>query len=146
MSTHALEGERERGYTLTEVLVAVSILAVAVVVIVGAIGSSIFASGVHRDIVTSDAVVRRYAEQLVAKTTVYVSCAAPAQYPALANPPTGYSAAITDVDYWNGSSSPATFDEECTTDAGVQKITVQAQRTDGAGLQTLQFVKRSSTP
>ena len=50
------------GYTLTEVLIAVTILMVAVTVIVGAMASGIVGSRIHRDIVTSDAVVRSYAE------------------------------------------------------------------------------------
>jgi prepilin-type N-terminal cleavage/methylation domain-containing protein len=139
MTTRETRGEA--GYTLTEVLVAVTILTVAIVVIVGAMSSGILASRVHRDIVTSDAVVRQYAEQLVSVS--YVSCAntTSSQYPAMSNVPAGYTATIASIKYWNGST-PAAFGTTCGTDAGVQQITIEAHRATGAGSQTLQVLKR----
>ena len=129
------------GYTLTEVLVAVVILSVSVVAIVGAMGSAIFSSRVHRDLVTDDAAVRAYSEQLLQAT--YVNCATPAAYPVAANPPAGITVTITAIAYWNGSSSGTNFVNTCSTDAGTQRITVRAQRGTGPGAQVLTFVKRA---
>jgi type II secretory pathway pseudopilin PulG len=139
-----MTGARDRaegGYTLTEVLVAVTILTVAIVVILGAMSAGILASRVHRDIVTSDAVARSFADQVIAGP--YVACATPAtaQYQ-MTNPPTGFTAAIATVRYWNSASKPATFGTTCSSDAGAQQIVIQVHRTNGAGLQTVQFVKR----
>jgi prepilin-type N-terminal cleavage/methylation domain-containing protein len=133
----------ETGYTLTEVLVAVTILTVAIVVILGAMSDGILASRVHRDIVTADAVARTYADQII--TGPYVACATPSE-PAyqLPNPPTGFTVQITSLSYWVGGSKPATFASTCSTDAGAQQITITVRRINGAGMQTLQFVKRQS--
>jgi prepilin-type N-terminal cleavage/methylation domain-containing protein len=134
--------EGQAGYTLSEVLIAVVILAVAITSIVGAIGSSMFATRVHRDIVTADVVARGYAEQLVNAT--YAPCATPASYPAMLGVPASFTASITSVKYWDGTSTnPAAFGTTCTADHGVQQMTIVARRTNGAGLQTLQIVKRS---
>lgn len=131
----------ETGYTLTEVLVAVTILTVAIVVILGAMSDGILASRVHRNIVTSDAVARSYADQIIAGP--YMPCATPTT-PAyqMANPPAGYSAQITSVSYWVAGSKPATFGSTCSTDAGAQQISIVVKSTTGPGAQALQFVKR----
>lgn len=135
----------EAGYTLTEVLVAVSILSVAIIVIVGAMSDGILASRVHRDIVTSDAVARSYADQIIAGP--YVACATSASYP-VSTVPSGFTAQIISVKYWNNAAaanSTATFGTTCPSpDAGMQQITVQVNRTGGAGFQTVQLVKRQS--
>jgi type II secretory pathway pseudopilin PulG len=135
----------EGGYTLSEVLIAIVILTTAVAVMIGAISSSILASRVHRETVTADAVVRRYAEQLVA--TAYVPNATTASYPAIATPTAGYTASILAVECWDGTSySPATFPGPCAVgavgDHGVQRLTIEARATNGPGRQQLQVVKR----
>lgn len=137
----------DAGYTLTEVLVAVSILTIAIVVVVGAMASGILASRVHRDIVTSDAVARRYSEQLVAGA--YVPCAntTTTPYPAMTGTPVGYSANVTAITYWNGDGSattPATFGSTCPPDRGIEQITIVARRTAGPGAQTIQILKRDA--
>ncbi len=135
----------EAGYTLSEVLIAVVILAVAITTIVGAMGSSIFSSRVHRDIVTSDAVVRAYAEQLNA--AAYVPCAntTTAPYPAMAGAPTGFTGSVIAVKYWDGApTNAANYVTTCPAagDQGLQLVSIRAQRAGGAGFQTMQFVKR----
>ena len=131
----------EWGYTLTEVLVAVVIVGVSVVAIVGALGSSIFSSRVHRNLVTGDAAVRAYASQLSQVT--YVNCATPGSYPAMANPPGGISVTVTNVAYWNGASSGSNFVSTCGTDRGAQQITIVAHPNSTGGQQKLVFVKRA---
>jgi prepilin-type N-terminal cleavage/methylation domain-containing protein len=132
----------ESGFTLSEVCIALVIVGVAIVSIVGSVGTAMFASKVHRDIASSDAVVRQYAEQLVA--TPYLNCAAPNGYPAMTGVPADFTATIVRVDYWNGSNTNAQFVAGCTTDSGAQRLTLRASRANGAGTQTLQIVKRAS--
>jgi prepilin-type N-terminal cleavage/methylation domain-containing protein len=137
----------EAGYTLSEVLVAVVILGIGVVAVVGALSSSLFTARVHRDIVTSDAVVRQYAEQLTA--AVYTPCATPAAgYPAMAGVPAGYTVSIVDVDYADAADSAPVFSDSCAANPNneVQRITLEASHTgsEKVGVQRLQFVKRSS--
>jgi prepilin-type N-terminal cleavage/methylation domain-containing protein len=137
----------EGGYTLSEVLVAVVILGVGVVAIVGALGSSIFTARVHRDIVTSDAVVRQYAEQLT--RAVYTPCATPAAgYPAMTGVPADYSVSIVDIDYADAADPAPVFGDGCVANPNneVQRITLEASHTGGqkVGAQRLQVVKRSS--
>jgi prepilin-type N-terminal cleavage/methylation domain-containing protein len=129
------------GYTLTEVLVAVVILSVAVTAVVGALGTSIFSSRVHRNLVTGDAAVRAYAAQIAAAG--YVSCATPASYPAMTNAPAGITVTITSVAYFNGTATGSNFGSTCGTDQGAQQITVVANPTTAGGQQSLTFVKRA---
>ena len=137
----------EDGYTLSEVLIAVVILAVAIVLVVGAMGSSIFSTRVHRDLVNSDAAVRQYAEQI--QNGGYVQCATTASYP-MVTPPAGYTMSVTSVEYWDGGSNPANYNAtppaSCSsgtpTDTGVQRITLKAKPNNSSGSQTLQIVKR----
>ncbi|MCU1426091.1 MAG: hypothetical protein JWL83_91 [Actinomycetia bacterium] len=137
----AAQGERQAGFTLSEVMVAVVILAVGVTAIVGAIGSSVFSSRVHRDMVTVDAVGRGYSEQLI--NASYQTCATTSTYPAMIAAPAGFKAAVTGVKYWNGTSTnPAVFGATCPPDNGLQQITIVASRTNGSGAQTFVIVKR----
>jgi prepilin-type N-terminal cleavage/methylation domain-containing protein len=138
----------EAGYTLTEVLVAVVILGVAVVAIVGALGTSIFSSRVHRNLVTGDAAARAYASQI--SQAGYVNCATPAggvnPYPVMANAPAGMTVAVSNISLWTGSSSAGNFGGTSgpgCSDLGVQQITIVATPTAAGGGQSLTFVKRS---
>jgi prepilin-type N-terminal cleavage/methylation domain-containing protein len=135
---------REAGYTLSEVLIAVVILGVAVVAVVGSLGSSIFVTRAHRDIVTSDALVRRYAEQLTQAT--FAPCAT--TYTGLSGVPAGYTVSIVSIEHADGSVSPTGWGPadaaHCPATNEVQRITVQAQRTSqGTGVQRLQIIKRA---
>jgi prepilin-type N-terminal cleavage/methylation domain-containing protein len=131
----------ESGYTLTEVIVALSILSVSVVAIVGAMSSSIFSSRVHRSIVTGDTAVRAYAEQIL--EAPYLSCANPGQYPVMTNPPGAITVTIASITYWNGSSSGSNFTPTCSADQGAQRIVIVSQPQNNAGKQSLAFVKRA---
>jgi len=141
---------REGGFTLTEVLVALVILGVAVFGVVGAMGASMLASDVHRKTVTADSIIRSYAERL--NGAVYQECATPAvsQYQAAGTGvtvPSGFTASVTNILYWNGdgsSSTPATFSANCAAapDFGVQQITIQVTANDGRAKQQLTILKR----
>src|SRR5690242_1565845 len=94
----------ERGETLVELLVALAILGIAVVAVIGAFGSSITLSDVHRKQASAGAAVRNYAE-LVADYvagTGYSSCAAASAYSAGTvgyTAPSGYTASPVSIKY-----------------------------------------------
>src|ERR1700704_4476556 len=107
------------GETLLELLIAVMIMGVAVVALVGGIATSIRMSDIHRKQAEAGAYVRAYAEAIenaVARSpSAYVACARPSMYPAfspLVGNPT-YTAEITAVRYWNGSSTAGAFANAC---------------------------------
>ena len=134
----------EAGYTLSEVLVALIITAVAIVAIIGSVGSSIVVSRAHRDIVTSDASVRRYAEQLIASP--YVPCATTGAYPPMAGTPVGYTVSISAIEYADADAAAPTFGATCAVNPTheSERITIVARRTGANVAQTLQIVKRAS--
>ncbi len=136
----------EGGFTLPEVLGALIVMAIAITAIVAAMGSSIIASDFQRKIVTSDAIVRSYAERLTAAPYIDEATTTTGGYsPAgvnldLANWP-GYSASLVTVECWNGAE-PAVF-VPCSNDLGLQRITLRAQSTtDNTRSQQLQILKR----
>jgi prepilin-type N-terminal cleavage/methylation domain-containing protein len=129
----------EAGYTLSEVLIAVVILGVAAVTMIGAIASATFASHVHREVVTVDSVMRRYAEQLTEGG--YHAGSNPA-YADMANPPTGFRGHTVNVECWAIDTNPAQWTPCSNGDNGVQRLTIEASRTDGSRTQTLQIVMR----
>jgi len=101
----------ENGFSLTESLVAVIILAVAVTAIITAMGSSIALSTKHRDKVAADTIARTYAERLLAAT--YAPCANPttARYQPGASGlnltiPARYTTSYS-VTFWDGASGDA---------------------------------------
>lgn len=142
--------EPEGGFTLTEVLVALVILGTAVVAIVAAMGASIALSDRHRQNVTADALVRTYAERL--NKANYVPCAPPTQGQYQAGPtgmnltiPSNFTVSLVGIQYWNGDGSattPASFSSSCTTDKGIQQITIRAQSVPNRGFQQLTILKR----
>ena len=143
----------EAGFTLTEVLAALIILGVAITAILAAMGTSIITVDTHRKLVSDDAILRSYAEQL--QSAPFVECATPAQYPLLSDPAgnwTSFQTTITAVDSWNTSTSPANGvafgGAACTpgtAGAGLQRIQLQAVSTSGrGGSQTLTILKRRS--
>lgn len=82
----------EEGFSLAEVLVAVTILGMAIVGLVTALGTASTASDYHRKEVNADIVVRSYAEAIKerVRTGGYKPCAVPSDY-AVYTPPAGYT-------------------------------------------------------
>src|SRR5262245_45561094 len=100
MSQHRARRRAEAGESLVEILVAISILGVAVVALVAGLAASILDSTVHRQHATGDTVARSVAECLKDRNLPYD---AGGNYATCAND----GAAIT-AEWWNGDS-PATF-------------------------------------
>jgi Tfp pilus assembly protein PilV len=139
----------ERGETLLELLVAVSIMATAFVGIIAGIGTALMATGSHRQAATAEAVVRSYAERMEDPNDVpYVNCATTATYGTpigFSLPAAGWNASVTRVLAWQGDTPP-TFASTCPTpDKGLQQLTLTVQSPAGSTqvTDTVVIVKRS---
>jgi Tfp pilus assembly protein PilV len=123
MDVEVAADERERGETLLELLIAVVIMGITVVAVVGGLVTSILMSDIHRKQSTAGAYVRDYAEAV----ENYVAAG---HYDAGVSPnysgvgftaPTGFTASVTSVKCWNGTTTFST----CGTDTGVQMVTLK---------------------
>lgn len=144
----------EGGMSLAEMLVAVTILGLAIPVIIAGLGTASMASDRHRKQATADTVLKSYGEAIkdavrrnVAPFT-YVDCAPASTYtnPDLAtatgwSAPTGYSVSISGVQY----SASSGFSSSCDTGApyvNTQRLSLTAVSDDGRGTETLEIVVR----
>jgi hypothetical protein len=104
----------EDGDTLIEVLLAIVVLGIASVALILSLGTTIFASGVHRNLVTMDTVLKTATDatisQMTQSSTVFGTCSGAGQVSFAGLLPSGYTAQITQVWYWNWSS----FTPTCT--------------------------------
>jgi prepilin-type N-terminal cleavage/methylation domain-containing protein len=145
MAPRGLPGDSSRGETLVELLVAMSILGVAVVALVSGIGTSVLVSDVHRKEATAGAVVRTYGEAIQAavdaSATGYdTTCAGVSAYqsPAGFVAPSGFTAKVTAISYWNGSA----FVSTCSAGVAVQKLSLLASSTDNRAKESLDLIIR----
>lgn len=101
----------DRGETLVELLVAITILGMTVVATVGGLATSIMASERHQKHAAAGVQVRAFAEAIqgyVVHNSGYLECA-PAGHYQIYTPPSGFSAVVTGIAYWNptGPFTPA---------------------------------------
>jgi type II secretory pathway pseudopilin PulG len=117
---------RDAGETLTELLVTVVILGISTAGIVFGLGTAVKATTLNRQQAVAQNALRSWAEQIGAGA--YTACA-PASDFAVPSPalPTGLTAAVTAVQYWNG----ATFAGTCGTDTGIQRVTLRISAATG---------------
>jgi Tfp pilus assembly protein PilV len=142
----------DRGESLIEILLSITILGIAVIAIVAAMGTSILASDLRSKQARSETFLRNWVESIATPDTPYVECATPgaAGYSAAnlgASVPAGYTATITAISYWNGSStSPAVFGAapaSCpTSDNGLQQLTLRISSNDGRTSRSTSILKR----
>jgi prepilin-type N-terminal cleavage/methylation domain-containing protein len=112
-----LTRDGESGFTLVELLATIAIMGLAIVGLLGALGTFLQAGTIERSTANIDQVSRVYTEALV--SAPYGNCATAYASVTLT---AGYSfAAGPTVRYWNGDS-PATFATTCATDRGVQQV------------------------
>lgn len=133
---------RERGETLLELLVAITILGIAVSAIIGGVVDSILVTDIHRKQTTAGLFARDYAEAIENNVdgSGYVACAAAGAYsPATVGftVPAGFTATVGAALSWNGSTWV-----NCTSDTGAQKVTVQVASTDTRAVESIDVVLR----
>ncbi len=140
----ARRGSGDEGETLIEVLTTIVIMGITVVAILGAIANAILLSTTHRKQATAGTYVRAFAEaienQVAAATSAYASCGSASHYQGLYSQPSGYSATVTGVKYWDGSTS--TFSSTCGTDQGVQQLALKVATPDNKVNETLTIIIR----
>jgi prepilin-type N-terminal cleavage/methylation domain-containing protein len=133
---------QERGETLAEVLMTISIMGILFAAVLGALAVSEQTSDISKKEGAAEALMRSYAEQV--QRLPYVNCASTGSYTiASFAVPTGYTVAPTAVRYWDGNNSPANFGASCpASDKGVQAVDFSAQTTDGRVRETMTAYKR----
>lgn len=100
----------DAGDTLVEVLMTLIVLSLCVVAFMLAFSTSITASAEHRNLATMGTALRSVSEAALSQiqqqpSPLFTPCATPSSYSTVNfGAPTGYSAAITSVQYWNGTS------------------------------------------
>jgi type II secretory pathway pseudopilin PulG len=136
----------DRGETLIELVVAVAIMGVAVVALVGGLGTAILMSDVHRKQAVAGANVRAFAEAVAASVAAspsgyVVNCADPrGPYAASFTPDAGYAAEVLVVRYLTTGNA---FVDTCVgDDIGVQRVTLRVRSNDGRAVETLDVIVR----
>jgi prepilin-type N-terminal cleavage/methylation domain-containing protein len=128
----------DTGFSLVESIVAIAILGIAVVAIVGALGTAASTTGLQARQADADAALRSGAEAI--KSQPYVACpGVPAYSTAGTTLAPGMTVSLSSVEHWNG----ATFVAACpASDGGFQRVTLQADAAGGTFVRTLEFIKR----
>jgi type II secretory pathway pseudopilin PulG len=135
--------DRDHGETLLELLIALTIMSIAVVAVVGGLLSGVAVSDIHRKQSTAGAAVRDYAESIekYVSGAGYTACAAPSVYaPGTVGftVPGGYTAAPVSMRYWSGT---AWTTSPCT-DVGLRELTIQVASSDTRATERLVVVLR----
>lgn len=131
----------DRGETLLELIVSITILGVCVVAIGAGIALSIKLSAIHRAQATADAFLHNYAESL---QNSYTACAGgtPPNYAASLAQPSGFNPPTASVMSWNGTR----FVPGClASDPGLQEVTLRLDSADGFVSESVTTVLRSAT-
>jgi type II secretory pathway pseudopilin PulG len=133
----------ERGETLIELLLTIVIMGITVVAVVGGLLAAIRMSDIHRRQATAGAAARDYVENVdrFVAGTGYVGCAGSSAYaPATVgfSAPAGFTAAVVSVRFWTGTA----WTSSCSSDQGLQQLTVQVQSADGRATEQAVVVLR----
>lgn len=134
-----MAGRSERGESLLELLVALSIMSVAVIAVIGAIATSVRLSDVHRRQTVARSYLTDFAETVEASvaaspTSGYKACAATngSDYDGLYSAPSPYEDKVVSVEYWNATAK-TWGTSGCTTsnDSGIQRLSLRVRVTSG---------------
>lgn len=128
----------DEGFTLIEVLVAVTLLGVSVVAIVSGLMTGIIASDIDAKQATGETLLRSYAEATKQHVlTSYSPCAA--TYAPAFTPPAGYSFKPITVQYRNG----AAWSSACPGGVNVvQRLTLEVSSADDRTQEVVHIVVR----
>jgi type II secretory pathway pseudopilin PulG len=141
---------RESGETLVELLIAVSIMGIAMAAIVGGVFTAVKVSDQNRAQAATVTVLRGYAETLKAADGPYeyVPCASTSTYPAFAPPPPdqAFTATVTDVRYLSDATAlTPSWSSTCPgTDQGAQLLSLRVTAPGGAAVEEVEIVKRDA--
>jgi len=141
----------EAGFSLAEIVITIAIVGITFTALLGGMLTAIKVSTQHQRNATADTLARSAAEWVKDPTqTPYVNCAGSTTYGLTGvTVPSGYTVAMV-VRYWNGATPTGVtyqpvFQGSCTTDAGVQQITITATAPDGSTTERVQVLKRATT-
>ncbi len=140
-------GEGERGLTLVELLISISLMSVVVVGFLGSLGTLVRVSASDRKAATTEAALRTGAAEL--SRLDYRPCSAgsadsPYTQAEVSPPvPTGYTATVRSVRFSDGANPPV-FGSTCPAagDAGLQQLLLEVRSDDGAVRAQLPVTKR----
>ncbi len=142
----------QAGETLIELLLAIAIIMIAVTAVLGALVTSVSASGQHRSLAAIDTLLKSYAESAKYQIELqsgprYQDCATASTYASLAwtYPPgytSGYSVGVTNVEPWDVTSKQFDTAHSGACTNGLQRLTIVATGPTGA-TDTLQIVVRN---
>ena len=139
----------DAGLSLVEAVVSMSLLGIVVVALLLAFATATTTSAQQQRQAIADALVRNAAEVVSTAATTYITCATTTSYTGLPADPAGLVAlTVTKVEYWDGSGpSPAAngFSTTCTSDRGLQRITLRAASSDGKVSESFVVIKRRTT-
>ncbi|MFM2078221.1 MAG: hypothetical protein RJA49_2111 [Actinomycetota bacterium] len=124
------------GFSLIELIIAITIMGMAIGAVFGGLGLFFRIENVQGANARIDTEIRNYAESVL--QLKYKDCALASDY-VPAKPPTGMTATLK-VTYWDGQLPP-TFGTTCSTDRGLQQITIVM--TDSTGVDGTLVVGKS---
>jgi prepilin-type N-terminal cleavage/methylation domain-containing protein len=127
------ETRADRGETLLELLVALAIMSVAVVALVGGLGTSIVMSDIHRKQATAGMILRNYAEAVTATVDAGGYPAGCAPLVTAFTAPSGFSAKAMSVHFW----TPSGWMSSCGTDTGLRQLELQVASLDSRAVEKL---------
>ncbi len=117
-------GTREAGFTLVELMIAITIMGILFVGVFAGMATFLKSTVVQRSTADLDKTIRAYAERLIDSSVAYQPCPNPSYVGPGAGQvpePAGYAVAVT-AKYWDGTSSGNSFTTACPApDKGVQQ-------------------------
>jgi type II secretory pathway pseudopilin PulG len=135
--------DHERGDTLIEVLIAVTILGIAFVAILAGLATTINLSGRQRGQANASVVLVSAADSV--KNQAYVDCATSYSASSGVTLPAGWSTSdltISSIKYRSGTAWSATCPGP---DQNVQLVTITATAPDGRSAESVDVVKRATS-
>ena len=129
----------QRGETLLELVIAISLMGLAIVAVMAGLTTTVLLSDVQKKQATAVTLVRSYAEALqkFVADGHYVACATSYTVPGFPVP-AGFTAKTGSVQYWTGGL----WLPLCLPDRGLQKVRVSVASADGRASEYLDVVLR----